>query len=223
MSRAVLSLEIPDSVWMSAVSRDHPDAQFRVLSVTPSDEGGVALAELLSDDPELIVSEVRDCNSVSSLEVLQVDDESVLLEIETQTAVLLESARSAGVPIRTPFSVHNGEIIWELTASRSRLSALHETLTDAGINFSVESIYDQVDSEQLLTDRQWTIIQAALENGYYDTPRSCTQEELARNVGLAKSTCSDLLHRAEEQIIKRLVGREAETHPQRSKRIPGVV
>jgi predicted DNA binding protein len=223
MSRAVLTLDIPNSVWMGSVSREYPDAQFRVLAATPSKDGGVALAGLLADEPERIVGDVEASASVSNLELLQVDEESVLLEIETQAAVFLESARNAGVPIRTPFSVQDGEIVWELTASRSRLSDLNESLTDAGINFTVESIYEQVDSDQLLTDRQWTIIQAALENGYYDTPRNCTQEELARTVGLAKSTCSDLLHRAEEQIIKRLVEGEVDARPKRSKRVPTIV
>jgi hypothetical protein len=223
MSRAVLTLEIPVDVWMGSVSRNHPDAQFRVLAATTSERGGVALVEIFADDNARIVQEIEDAESVTALEVLEMDDENVLLEIETRTAIFLEFARGVGIPIKTPFSVHDGEVIWELTASRHRLSSLNETLTDAGINFTVESIYQQIDSDQLLTDRQWTVIQTALENGYYDTPRTCTQEDIARNVGLAKSTCSELLHRAEERIIKRLVAAQTDRSPQKTKRKPTIV
>jgi predicted DNA binding protein len=223
MTRAVLTLTIPPAVWMGTVSRNHPDAQFRILATTASDSGGVALAELFADNSEEVVSEIKDAKSVTDLEVLEVDDETVLVEIETQAAMFLEFARSAGIPIKTPFSVHDGEVVWELTASRSRLSALKETLDDANVSFTVESIYQQIDSEQLLTDRQWTIIQAALENGYYDTPRNCTQEDIARHVGLAKSTCSELLHRAEERIIKRLVGDQMDAPRPGAKRKPTIV
>lgn len=46
---------------------------------------------------------------------------------------------------------------------------------------------------------------AAVEAGYYDTPRTCTLTELADEVGLAKSTCSEILHRAEEIIVKEFI------------------
>lgn len=39
---------------------------------------------------------------------------------------------------------------------------------------------------------------AVIERGYYDTPRRCTLTELADELDLAKSTCSERLHRAEE-------------------------
>ncbi|MFQ3293815.1 MAG: putative DNA binding protein [Natrialbaceae archaeon] len=223
MSRAVLTLAIPADVWIGAVSRNHPEAQFRVLAATTNEDGGVALAEVIDDDDQRILHDIESANSVTAVEVLEKDDETLLLEIETQTAMFLDFARRAGVPIKTPFSVQDGEVIWELTASRHRLSSLNETLTDAGITFTVESIYQEVDSEQLLTERQWTIIQTALEEGYYDTPRTCTQEDIARNVGLAKSTCSELLHRAEEAIIKRLVGAHIESSAGKSKQQPIIV
>ncbi|MFB6162260.1 MAG: helix-turn-helix domain-containing protein [Halococcoides sp.] len=210
MSRAVLSLEIPDDIWMGSLSRAHPAAEFRVTAVAPCDEGGVAIAEIRADAAGQVVADLADIDPILSLERLQVDDDRVLIEIETERALFLEAARTAGIPIRTPFSISNGTIVWELTASRDRLSALGDTLRSANVNFTVESIYEQVDSQQLLTDRQWTIVQTALDSGYYDTPRTCTQEELASEVGLAKSTCSDLLHRAEEKIIKRLAAPESD-------------
>lgn len=205
MAHAVLTLDVPDEIWIGDLSRRYPDAQFRVLAATASDDGGVAVVELVAAKPELVVSEIVDYESVTDFEVLDDDDDGTLLQIETQMWVFLESAQRSGVPIETPFSVQNGEIRWELTVSRDRLSALSDELGEAGINFTVESIYQQVDSEQLLTDRQWAILQTALEKGYYDTPRGCTQEELAAEVGFAKSTCSETLHRAEERIIKRLI------------------
>lgn len=223
MSRAVLTLSIPPEVWMGAVSRNHPDAQFRILATTANDSGGVALAELFADNSEEVVSEIKDAKSVTDLTVLEVNEETVLMEVETQAAIFLEFARSAGIPIKTPFSVRDGEVVWELTASRSRLSALKETLDNANVSFTVESIYHQIDSDELLTDRQWTIIQSALENGYYDTPRKCTQEDIARQVGLAKSTCSELLHRAEERIIKRIVGDHMDEPQPQAKRKPTIV
>ncbi|MFB6104417.1 MAG: helix-turn-helix domain-containing protein [Halobacteriaceae archaeon] len=220
MPRAVLSLTIPGGIWIGTVSQNHPDAQFQVLAATANDDGGVALAELFADDPAALIREIDAADSVTDLEVLEADGDSVLLQIETQISVFLESARRSGVPIETPFTVQDGEIRWELTVSRERLAALRDELLDAGISFEVESVYQEIDSDQLLTDRQWTVLTTALDQGYYDTPRTCTQEEIADAVGLAKSTCSETLHRAEERIIKRLVVDQSDGRPDRPSRRP---
>lgn len=53
----------------------------------------------------------------------------------------------------------------------------------------------------------------AVEAGYYDTPRDCTLTDLAETVGLAKSTCSETLHRAEGQIIKQFVAESSTDGP----------
>ena len=45
----------------------------------------------------------------------------------------------------------------------------------------------------------------AVDHGYYDTPRACSLTELAEEVGIAKSTCSETLHRAEETMIKQFM------------------
>ncbi|MFB6131294.1 MAG: helix-turn-helix domain-containing protein [Salinigranum sp.] len=208
MPRAVLSLEIPDAVWIGAVSRI-TRARFRVLAATTSDRGGVALLELIAEDPDSVVGEIGDAPAVTDLTVLAADPERVLLQVETANPVFLESARRSGVPIETPFTVRDGQVTWELTTSRDRLSALGEELAAAEIAFTVESVYQGVDSEPLLTDCQWNVLRIALDGGYYDTPRTCTQEDVAAEAGLAKSTCSEILHRAEERIVKRLVEERA--------------
>jgi predicted DNA binding protein len=48
-----------------------------------------------------------------------------------------------------------------------------------------------------------------VERGYYDTPRTCTLTELADHLGIAKSTASERLHRAEGAIIRAFVAEEA--------------
>jgi hypothetical protein len=60
------------------------------------------------------------------------------------------------------------------------------------------------------TDDSWSIQirgpiapwDEAIDRGYYDTPRQTTLVELADDVGIAKSTCSEILHRVEERVMK---------------------
>ncbi|MFB6253366.1 MAG: helix-turn-helix domain-containing protein [Halobacteriaceae archaeon] len=206
MAHAKFTLEIPDDIWIGSISRKYPSSEFEILAATANDSGGVALVELYGDHCTEIILDIDHADGVTDMEVFEQTDEHALLQVETQISVFIESAQRSGVPIETPFTVQDGEVTWELTVSRDRLSTLGEELDAMGINYTIESIYQQIDSEQLLTDQQWQVLQAALEHGYYDTPRTCTQEEIADITGLAKSTCSETLHRAEERIIKRLIG-----------------
>ena len=104
-----------------------------------------------------------------------------------------------------PFTLADGEARWEVTAPQKRLSALGQQLEEFGIPFRVERVSQHVETEQLLTQSQLELIQAAVEHGYYDTPRDCSLTDLAEAVGIAKSTCSETLHRAEEKIVKEFV------------------
>ena len=86
-----------------------------------------------------------------------------------------------------------------------------ELLDQFGIPFELLSITQSIDTQSLLTDDQYDLLETAIESGYYDTPRTCTLTELADAVGLAKSTTSEKLHRAEGKVIKEFAASEDST------------
>ena len=125
--------------------------------------------------------------------------------------LLLLPVQDSGVPLTMPFTIEDGQVEWEITAPQRRLSELGEQLEEFGIPFTVTEVHQQIEPEQLLTDRQLRLVNAAVEHGYYDTPRNCSLTELAEEGGLAKLTCSETLHRAEEKIIKQFIENFDET------------
>lgn len=205
MPRAQLEVTIPDRLWIGELSRRHPDATIEILTAFPKDEGGVALAEIASPDVDEMAAEMRDYDSVVEIEFLERGPETGLVEFETSDPVLLLPLSEAGTPLELPFSIDDGIVSWEITASRDRLSTLADQLREFGIQFEVRSVQQEVETEQLLTPKQLSLLEAAVEHGYYDTPRDCTLTQLADEVGIAKSTCSETLHRAEEKVIKEFI------------------
>jgi predicted DNA binding protein len=205
MPRARLTVTIPDSVWIGEISRRYPETRFEILTAFPQDEGGVALAEVSGPDVAGVVQEMDAAEGVVSTEVLQREDDTVLVQFETSNPVLLLPIRNAGTPLELPFTVVDGSVNWEVTAPRDRLSALADQLRHFDIDFDVVSVRQEVETEQLLTPKQRELVSTGVEEGYYDTPRDCTLTELADVSGIAKSTCSETLHRAEEKIIKQFV------------------
>jgi len=213
MPRAKLTLTLPEGVWIGELSRSYPEALFRILAAIPGDDDGVGLLEITAADLVGVLRDMEDAPEVTEIELFRRTDETVLLQFETTEPLLLEPMQGSGVPIEMPFDIVDGEVSWEVTAPRERLSALAEQLDAFGIRFDVEYIRGELAAEQLLTDQQRRLVEAATEAGYYDTPRTCSLTELAEEVGIAKSTCSETLHRAESKIIKRHMEGAPEVSP----------
>lgn len=53
-----------------------------------------------------------------------------------------------------------------------------------------------------LSERQREAVLAALELGYYDTPRRATHEEVAEVIRVAPSTASEHLQKAEAELVR---------------------
>lgn len=211
MPYANLTLTVPESVWIGELSRSHPETRFRVLAATADGDSGVARIELVGPDPETVCREMRSYDAVTDLTVFESEPERYRVQIETTTAVVLRAIEGSGVPLEAPFEVRNGAMELEATVPQHRLSKLGEQLEAFGIPFSVERIQQEVESDDLLTDRQRWLLYEAIDRGYYDTPRRTTLTELAEEVDLAASTCSEILHRAEERVLKEYVREIRET------------
>lgn len=213
MPYAKLTITIPDSVWMSELSQSYPDTTFRVLAATANTATGVARLEILGDNPQAVCEEIRKYDSVTDLTVFETETSMCRVQVETTVPLLLASLQDSGVPLEMPFEVSDGEMSLEATIPQETLSEFGETLDEFGIRYTVERIQQEVESDPLLTDRQEWILDEAIEHGYYDTPRQTTLVGLAEELDMAKSTCSEILHRAEERVVKAYRNGERDVSP----------
>lgn len=201
MAEAKLRVTIPDQAWVSELSREFPGATVRVLAAIPHEKRGVGLAEITSRSLERFLSQMRSCDGLEAVTVLDQSDQQALVQFETLHPLLLDAARSSGIPLSTPFEIADGEATWELQSPRDRLSALGERLDERGIEYTLESVQGDIESEPLLTDTQRAVVWAALERGYYETPRQCSLDDLSDELDLATSTVGETLQRAEGRIV----------------------
>jgi len=202
MPTAKLRITVPEDVWIGRLSRSFPDATLRVLAALADDETGVGLVEVTAPDAAAVPDAIAGEDAVTDAEVFYREDDEALVQFETASPLLLLPVQDSGVPLELPFAIRDGEATWEVTAPRDRLSELASQLEAFGVRFDVEWVRESVEAGQLLTDRQRELLVAAVEAGYYDTPRRCSLTELADAVGIAKSTCSETLHRAESRVVK---------------------
>lgn len=206
MPRAKLSVRLPPAAWIGDISTDYPDVEFRVLAALPTEDTGVGLVELTGSDLVPVARAIQERDAILSLDVLGRSPDRLLIQFETDEPLLLFSVQESGVPLEPPVDIVDGRATVEVTASQDRLSTFGTQLEQFGMHFDVEYVRRTVDAtDQLLTDRQRELVLAAVDAGYYDTPRESSLTGLADQLDMAKSTVSETLHRAEETIIKEFV------------------
>lgn len=202
MPRASFTIELPDRIWIGELSRSFPNMGFKILSAFPGEERGYGLLELDGQDAMEVLSTMRESDAVPTAEVVQASEDRIVVHFETTELPLLVTVQAAQIPLELPIEIRNGEVSLEITAPRDRLSAFDEQLNALNIPHRLDKVYRTVEAKSLLTETQEDVVHAAIQAGYYDTPRSVTLTDLADELDLAPSTLSETLHRAEETMVK---------------------
>lgn len=210
MPTAKLTVRLPEATWIGALSRRVPDARPRVLAAMPDGDAGHGVLEVRADDVRAVVAAMVDADGVTDVEPLRTADGEALVGFATTQPLLLTAARAAGVAPEPPIEIRAGRATFEVTATRDRLSDLDEHLHEVGADPELRAVYTAGESNPLLTGTQRDLLATALEAGYYDTPRTCTLTELAERAGVAKSTASEVLHRAEGHVVRAFLDGEDE-------------
>lgn len=205
MTQIRLVITLPEHLWAGDVTRAYPDSTFTVLAGAPSDDVGVGLVRITGPDIESLLSAIESYDQITELSIIQQSDSEATLQLETTMPLLQLSAQASGLPIEMPVTIRDGKATVDATGSHERISELGDQLRNFGLEFQIEYIQERLHTSQLLSEKQQELVLAAVDCGYYDTPRGCTLTELAETVGIAKSTCSETLHRAEETMIKHFV------------------
>lgn len=202
--RAIVQVELPSSAWLAAVSRAAPEGEFRVVTVLAGEHTGIALVHIRVDSPMPVLAAIQDSDDVVDADLFWAEGDEALVQVESNAPPLLVPLWQAGVPVELPFDVTNGTASWTVTTSQSRLSAFRAALDETDIVYEVQRVSDVSTSEadRLLTGRQREVLQTATDIGYYDTPREATLTDVAASLEISKSNCSELLHRAEGQLVE---------------------
>ncbi|WP_248895546.1 helix-turn-helix domain-containing protein [Haloplanus halobius] len=121
-------------------------------------------------------------------------------------------AFARGTLVVVPPIRFNGDGTTELTlvGTAPDLDAAVNALPD-GMRATVQSIgpYRRRAGtpEAGLTDRQYEAVAAAVESGYYDSPREGSVADVAREMGIAPGTAAEHLRKAEATAMQRLCRR----------------
>lgn len=194
-------MELPEGVWVRDVSTAYPDATFRLLTGVPKGDRALELGELRAEDPTPVADEVRTHPDVSAYEQLYADDHRSIAQYEAVEQTLYEFLWESSLPPEFPIVVADGEMEFDLTATRAQFEAFGDALDRRGARYELLTLVHTDDQDDLLTERQAECLATAHRAGYFDVPRGCTLADVAEELGVDKSATSETLRRATDRIV----------------------
>ena len=207
MSRTELRLDLPTGSWLGDVSRTVPPAALRVTETIALDDGdreAVATVRVAGTERDRVEAALRDHGRVERVRTVERRGEGRTLRVIGRAPAYLSAARAVGLPVESTVEVADGRAAVSVVGDKDRIEAFGRRLAGDGMGVAVTATGD-AGSDRTLTEAQRELVFEAVRAGYYDTPRRRTLTELAEANDIAKSTCSETLHRAEGRVIRRFV------------------
>lgn len=97
-------------------------------------------------------------------------------------------------------------VVGETSAAVGRAISEFPDSLDFSLERTGEYPRNTADLSSLLTERQREVLAAAVEAGYYETPRKTTHQGIAAELGLAAGTVSEHLRKTERRVFSAIVG-----------------
>lgn len=204
MLRATLQIRSNDT--LTNLSDSHPESEFTILGAWPREDD---LRVLIEASPTTLLSletTISNLPTITGLEIRYVSDESVLFEANTPTPPAHGAMDESGIVPTFPLSLKNGWITGDIHANQKQFGAFRDELEEAGIEYRLIRLSGEGTNQGGLTERQQEVVSLALQQGYYDVPRTCSLTELAELLDVNKSVVSRILQRAESRIITEYCG-----------------
>jgi len=166
---------------------------------------------VVDGDGERLAAELREEAVVTSVDAERLADDRwvVLVQLRSDAISLLEqvlgSVSRPGLVLTMPVVYRDGRVHVRLVGADDALQAMLDGLPDA-IDIDVRAVEtfrpERAEPGAALSERQRAAVDAALELGYYDTPRQATHADVADRLGCAPSTASEHLQRAEAKLAR---------------------
>lgn len=208
--------------WSETLNDDFPDVKTTTLySYRPGMNTAMIIEATNITDPDVLADWLNEHSAVVDAEIMSYAAEHerayYVLEVdyevsEAPRSVLDTLTRHQCFPT-LPISNENGRERWTVVApTREHLRDAHEdlkelgpveilTLTSPQLTQTLSGLAEIKSALNDLSPRQREVLKAAIENGYYQSPRGTTLEELAETDSANLSTIGDHLRRSEGKII----------------------
>jgi predicted DNA binding protein len=207
-SLARIKIKFPDKIWISKIFRKFHDVKMEISHFLPYDlekSIGNSIIEIWHYNIESIISEIKNHESVFEFSILEREENRLKINVKTFDPYLLYGVIKFGVLVNFPVNVKDGYAYWKLISTRERIDKLLTLFENKGMDVTLLKIgnspYEIDDNASKLSFDEATILEQAINSGFFEVPRKISLEELANKLGKSKSALSVMLRK----IIKKKV------------------
>ena len=202
MIEAVLRVTLPCS-WVTEVTREH-GATVNVVEQKPAGETTLqSLVEIDPGDadPNGLLATLRANPFIHSVEAIVPPKGKILATLLVDNCHACHTLANSECFLTDATATERGGLEWRLLApKRSSVESVVSNLKGRGIAVELVAI-KSVKGSGTLTDRQARVLSLAYELGYFEFPKKINLSDLARKLGVSKSSLSETLRTAEEKIL----------------------
>ena len=202
MIEAVLRISLPCS-WVVDLTTAH-GAVVNLVDQKPV-EGGLLRTLVEIDpggsDPAAIVATLQQNPYIVGLETIVPPKGKILATLKVRDCHACTALATSDCFLTDATAAQSGRLEWRILApKRSSVEGLVRDLENRGLDVELAAIRTPR-GRGALTSRQDQVLSLAYKLGYFEFPKKINLSQLAKKLGVAKSTLSEILRTGEEKIL----------------------
>ncbi|SFS53327.1 helix-turn-helix domain-containing protein [Halostagnicola kamekurae] len=198
---------VHDDLLLVPTIKRHPEATIKYKHDTVVDGSRLYFVSVFTEDYDALEETMVTDETVAASERVATFENRAIYRVTADAGpdIVPDACIKRGIYV---FSIVSGDPGWIVRLhlpDRSALADFQEYCREYGVSFRIKQLYESTAStgeSYLLTEQQREILSIAYFSGYYDIPRSVSQDYLAERLEISNSAVSQRLRRAIAQLLR---------------------
>lgn len=192
--------------WIKAMNQGH-SALIKIMDAkgsegTPSVQDFVEISSSKVSADQLIKT-LNTSHDIKGIDLVRLGPHTVMGTITTQHCPVCSTLSGLNCSLLSAVTREDSKMEWSLLLSgEDTLKKVTDRLDSQNVRFEILQV-SRLNNAKDLTSRQEQIVKMALNLGYFEFPKKIRLEELSSKLGISAGTLSEILRRAEKNILTR--------------------
>ena len=196
-----------DDFPLSAVFEQMQHASIELDRVVPTENAVIPYFWIYADDTAHLTTDLSDDIGVNQVRIIDELEEQMLIRIEWNLdhESVLTAIVNTDVTLLAGIGAEEGWTFEVRAGDHHELSAFRSYCQDQDIPIQLTELHAlsslQADQEYDLTEGQREALMLGYTHGYFDSPRTASQDEIADELGISRQAVSSRLQRGIRRLI----------------------
>lgn len=196
----------PEALPFGDTLIENPDIKVEVERIVPTDESALPFFWVWGDNPEVFMNHSEREPDVRNTHQLAEVENGALFRAEwSPNATLIDGLKDLKATIIESEGTADQWRFQVRATTRDRIIEFRRVLVEEGIDVALKRLYhlsEVVEANQrALTEDQRHALIAAYREGYYNSPKEISQQELGEQFGISHRAISERLRRGTRNLI----------------------